>query len=301
MEILSERRIIAIAAVCFLVLMLFSRGIVTAATTPPDVFISSSSLLQSDALLVKVADEPSPVKGRLGYLPLHFYRSENGKDWAAIVGMHVTKTPGNYWLSINAPGKPTFKKLIRVSRRKFPETKLVVTQDLAQRGYSTKSILHNILTQENKRLNDIFYQYTPFAFSAKPFINPLSEIAITGAFGDIRVSGKSRIQHLGVDLKAPVDTPVYAVNDGKVVFEENLIDYGNTLILDHGLGVYSLYLHLNSFVAQKDQVVKQSDTIALSGSTGYATGPHLHFSIKVRGATLDPLKFIETTALLNQQ
>ena len=144
-------------------------------------------------------------------------------------------------------------------------------------------------------LNHVLDVYNPVAYATKPFINPLSEIAIVGAYGEIRKSGKLKIQHLGVDLKATTGTPVLAVDDGKVVFIRSSPDYGNTLIIDHGLGVYSLYLHLSEFKVQLGQMVKQGDTVALSGDTGYATGPHLHFSIKIRGASVDPLKFIETT------
>jgi murein DD-endopeptidase MepM/ murein hydrolase activator NlpD len=80
-----------------------------------------------------------------------------------------------------------------------------------------------------------------------------------------------------------------------VRFAKELDIYGKTLIIDHGLGIFSLYLHLNQFKVLQEEQVKRGDTIALSGSTGYSITPHLHFSIKVKGVSVDPLRFIEIT------
>jgi murein DD-endopeptidase MepM/ murein hydrolase activator NlpD len=116
-----------------------------------------------------------------------------------------------------------------------------------------------------------------------------------GAFGNIRKSGDVSLQHLGVDLDANTGTPVYAINDGKVTgVLEGLINYGNTVIIDHGLGIFSLYLHLDEFKVSLGQTVKKDDVIGLSGNTGYSIAPHLHFSIKLNGASVDPVKFINS-------
>ena len=123
----------------------------------------------------------------------------------------------------------------------------------------------------------------------------MKKIQVVGDFGNIRKSESSSIQHLGVDLKADTGTPVYAVNDGVVRFSEDLNTYGKTLIIDHGLGIFSLYLHLNEFKVFSEQRIEQDDIMGFSGNTGYSIAPHLHFSIKVNGANIDPLKFIDLT------
>ncbi len=264
-------------------------------TLVPDVFVSSDALLQADTLLVTVKNEPQTITGKLGAVTLHFFRNETGADWVCIVGMPVNKKPGTYQLIINVETKTPFIKDITVLKRDFPVTELTITPDLIQKGYTAKKIISNIQNQENLALNKVLSAFTKKVYFTKPFISPLSEIRVVGDFGDIRATGNYKIQHLGVDLKALTGTNVYAVNDGKIVFEKNLPDYGNTLIIDHGLGVYSLYLHLSKFNIKVGEIVKQGDIIALSGATGYATGPHLHFSIKVRGSALDPLKFVQAT------
>ncbi len=260
-----------------------------------NVYVSSDNLMQADTLLVVVKNETSKITGKLGTVKMHFLRNEDNKDWVSVVGMPVNKKPGNYKLLISVLGKQPFEKNVQISKRNFPITELVITKELLKKGYTAKKIIKNIEKVENKQLNKILNILTPVAYFTKPFINPLSEINVVGDFGDIRQTKSYKIQHLGVDLKAPLNTPVYAVNDGKVVFIKSLPDYGNTIIIDHGLGIYSLYLHLSEFKVKKGKIVKQQDIIGLSGDTGYAIGPHLHFSIKVRGAALDPLGFIKTT------
>jgi murein DD-endopeptidase MepM/ murein hydrolase activator NlpD len=104
------------------------------------------------------------------------------------------------------------------------------------------------------------------------------------------------MQHFGVDLAAKKDTEVFAINDGRVVLAENLSNYGKTIIIDHGLGIFSLYLHLDNFDVSVDQLVKNGQKIGLSGDTGASTGPHLHFSIRNSGSRVDPLLFIQTAS-----
>jgi len=121
----------------------------------------------------------------------------------------------------------------------------------------------------------------------------LKEMKVEGAFGNIRKSENVSIQHLGVDLAADIGNEVYAIGDGFVRFSQELPTYGKTLMIDHGLGIFSLYLHLKEFKVLNGMKVKGGDVIGLSGNTGYAITPHLHFSVKINGLNIDPLRFIE--------
>lgn len=261
----------------------------------PSVYISSPALAQADTLVVVVKNEPQKITGTLGLVPLRFFRNQDGADWVSLVGIPITKKPGGYTLSVQVPGRAPFVTTISVAKREFPITTLVITPQLIKRGFRAKKIIKTINNTENVQLHAVLKIVNPKTYITKPFVYPLSTINVVGPFGDIRAAKNYKIQHLGVDLKADMNTPVVAVNDGKVVFAKALPDYGNTLIIDHGLGAYSLYLHLSEFNVKKGAKVKQQDVIGLSGESGYVTGPHLHFAIKVRGAALDPLKFIQTT------
>ena len=234
----------------------------------PDVFISSKNLVQADSLLVSVKNEAGKISGTLGRVKLHFQKNEDETSQFAIVGMPVNKQPGNYLLSIHVAGKAMVKENISVTKRNFPITELVVTPKLKQQGYTGKKIISTITNNENVALKRALSTFTPNAYYTKPFSHPLSEIFVVGDYGDIRQTGNQKIQHLGVDIRALLNTPVLAINDGKVVLEKKFPDYGNTLIIDHGLGIYSLYLHLSEFSVKTGEMVKQGDIVALSGDTG---------------------------------
>jgi len=116
---------------------------------------------------------------------------------------------------------------------------------------------------------------------------------IVGGYGNIRKQGEVALSHLGVDLEVPTGTPVYAVNDGVVRYTKESTNYGRAILIDHGLGIYSAYLHLDEFHAAEGQQVKRGEIIGLSGNTGYSLDPHVHFSIRTRQGSVDPLRFID--------
>lgn len=263
--------------------------------TQPQISLSSYRLEQGDTLLIKieskeVIDKPT---GKFGLNKIDFLKSVTGQ-WVAIVGIDVKKEPGEYELNIDLPNGEQFKKEIEIIEKKFPITELLVTEELREKDYTPSKIVENITTKENLILKEILNIYTPKAYFSTAFINPLENIKVVGAFGNIRKSEEVGAQHLGVDLDAPVGTLVYAVNNGVVRFSENLNVYGKTLIIDHGLGIFSLYLHLNKFNVLSGEKVWQGDIIGETGNTGYSIAPHLHFAVKIRGASVDPLRFIKT-------
>ncbi|MBX4200739.1 M23 family metallopeptidase [Candidatus Parcubacteria bacterium] len=296
---MANKFFIIMLAVAFLTIGIIFPHHADAKLLAPDIQISSNTFSQGDTMMVVIKNEPAGVVGRLGAVKLRFFRNEDDKDWVAIVGIPVHKDPGNYRLLIRVAGKAAFDSSIAVKKRNFPITVLAITRELAKKGYTAKKIVTTVQNDENKQLNKVLNVITPVSYVSKPFTYPLQMTNVMGEFGDIRKSGKYSIQHMGVDLQAPVGTPVYAINDGKVVFvKKGLPDYGDMMVVDHGLGVYSLYLHLSQFNFKEGDWVNQQDTIALSGATGYVTGPHLHFAVKVRGSGLDPWKFVTATKAL---
>ena len=262
----------------------------------PQIYLSSDKLEQADTLLIKINNGAfgNKIKGELGPTKIDFLKPETAENWIGLVGIDVKKEPGKYNLVIDFPNQEQFKKELTIIERKFSITKLLVTKELEEKGYTPSKIIENIITKENLALKEILSIYTEKAYFNKAFTYPLEKIKETGAYGNIRKNEDSAIQHLGVDLQANAGTPVYAINDGLVRFSQELTIYGKTLIIDHGLGIFSLYLHLSEFKALEGELVKQEDIIGLSGNTGYSLAPHLHFSVKINGASVDPLRFIET-------
>ena len=260
----------------------------------PEIYLSSDKLEQGDTLLIRVNDKTgiNKVNGEFGSKKINFFKLITTKDWIAIVGIGVKKEPGQYNLNINFLNDK-FEKDLTVIKRNFPVTKLLVTDELEEKGYTPLKIAKNIVDKDNPKIQEVLQIYTPAIYFTQPFIYPLEKIEVTGDYGNIRESKDITLQHLGVDIDAPTGTPVYAVNDGAIRFSEDLINYGKTIIIDHGFGIYSLYLHLDMFKTLSGERVKQGDIIGFSGNTGYSIVPHLHFSMKVNRESVDPLRFIK--------
>jgi murein DD-endopeptidase MepM/ murein hydrolase activator NlpD len=116
-----------------------------------------------------------------------------------------------------------------------------------------------------------------------------AEAAISDVFGSQRVfNGKTSTPHLGLDFRVPSGTPVTAMNDGTVLLARPLYFEGNFVVIDHGQGLLTLYLHLSEFKVKEGEQVKRGQEIGLSGGTGRATGPHLHVAVRWQGTYLDP-------------
>jgi len=262
----------------------------------PEVFVSAVQLEQGDTLTVMVENLSLGEKttGEFDGQSFDFFPIGTDGKQMAIVGIDARKTPGNYSLSIFIPGKDNIKKTITIKKRNFPVTEFALTPELEEKGYTPSNIVENISTNEGVLIWKVLEKYTLESYFDKPFVYPLDLIVDVGAFGNIRKKGDVTLRHLGVDLDAFVGTPVYAINDGIVSFIQELTVYGKMIIIDHGLGIYSLYLHLNEFKVAKGDKVTRGEVIGLSGSTGYSLGPHLHLSIKAKGASVDPLRFIDT-------
>ena len=127
------------------------------------------------------------------------------------------------------------------------------------------------------------------------FVDPLDAVTTTDEFYTKRIFLDGTSTHSGTDLKAAVGTPVYAANSGTVILaDHNFLLEGSMVIIDHGSGIFSYYLHLSRIDIRVGQFVYKGEVVALSGDTGSARGPHLHFAVKVSGVNVDPLEFIKT-------
>ncbi|PHO19278.1 peptidase M23 [Malaciobacter molluscorum LMG 25693] len=148
--------------------------------------------------------------------------------------------------------------------------------------------------KEYKEAMNIYNTFSTKKLWNKKFILPL-HTPITSDFGTKRVYNNSlKGYHSGTDFKANIGTKIVAANDGVVVLAKNRFYAGNSIIIDHGQGVYTCYYHLNKFLVKPNQKVKRGQIIALSGKTGRVTGPHLHFSARVNSVQVDPLQLIKT-------
>lgn len=155
-----------------------------------------------------------------------------------------------------------------------------------------KDVLNRIKKEYDIAMK-IYNTYTNEQLFKGKFIYPL-DAKITSDFGKARVfNDMLKSYHSGTDFRANTGTKIQASNDGIVRIASNRYYAGNSVVIDHGYGIYSQYYHLSKLFVKEGQRVKKSDIIGLSGASGRVTGPHLHFGILVNGVQVDPLDFID--------
>jgi murein DD-endopeptidase MepM/ murein hydrolase activator NlpD len=144
------------------------------------------------------------------------------------------------------------------------------------------------INEERKRLAAVRAVDSDLPFFAEPFIWP-ARARISGVYGSQRIlNGEARAPHLGLDIAAPTGTPVAAMGGGRVTLAAPLYFTGNTVILDHGHGVATLYAHLSAMDVADGETVRQGQRIGAVGATGRVTGPHLHLGVSWFATQLDP-------------
>jgi len=265
-----------------------------------NIYVSSENPKQGDTVFIKVKTSAKDVAGNFNNEKLNFYKKANSNQWISFLGIDADQNVGNYKISVDTSNAEHLTKDIKVALASFSSQAVAPAPAKNQNGISNEKAVDNIRKNDNPSLNKILENPTAKPYFSNPFSSPLSSMKIGGfGFGKFLGFGKYKLQHLGVDLTAPDKTDIYAVNDGKVVATLNLSNYGKTVIIDHGLDIFSLYLHLDKFSVLPGEMVKRGQLIGLSGETGYTTGPHLHFSMRVDGERVDPLAFIQTTQDLN--
>lgn len=155
---------------------------------------------------------------------------------------------------------------------------------------------------QSEKLNKILETVIPQdVYTLKPFTIPVDSKRITSGFGDRRVfeytdKKTSTSMHYGIDYGVPTGTPVHSCAEGKVVLAENRISTGWSVVVEHLPGLYSLYYHMDSLNVQEGQYVKQGEKLGLSGATGLATGPHLHWEVRLNMGAVNPEFFLKEFA-----
>lgn len=151
------------------------------------------------------------------------------------------------------------------------------------------------VAKEQVVLNKIYKSGKKYAYFDSHFIRPLNS-KITSWYGTKRIfNGKKKSQHLGTDFRAAVGFPIPVTNKGKVVFSGDLFYTGNTVIVDHGMGIFSVYGHLSKLKVHDGEYIPRSTIIGLAGATGRASGPHLHWGIKIFGQYIDGLELVKVS------
>jgi murein DD-endopeptidase MepM/ murein hydrolase activator NlpD len=228
-----------------------------------------------------------------------FSLDATSKTWYALAGVSLETAPGAYPLELigeTAAGrvpsqKISFTRKFVVARGKYPRisVKLSVEGKFTEPTPEQQKQIQE--AQEIKK--DYLNRVTPEREWSGKFSAP-ADAAISDVFGSQRVfNGKTSSPHLGLDFRVPSGTPVAAMNEGTVLLARPLYFEGNFVVVDHGQGLLTLYLHLSEFKVKEGDAVKRGEVIGMSGGTGRATGPHLHVAVRWQGIYLDPARLMQ--------
>lgn len=248
---------------------------------------------QGSAVQVKVPNEPRTKSVQVMWKEKRVPAFRVADVWTTFLGIDLDTKPGTHaaeaLLTMDDGSVKRREIAIKVAARKFPVTRLKVEPRFTE---LSKADL-NRARRESREVGAIYRRITTGLIPDEVFIVPIPGGSGTN-FGERRVfNGQARAPHSGADLRAATGTPVHATNRGRVVLAKNLFFTGNTVIVDHGLGIYSLYAHLARIDVTRGMVVKSNQIVGVAGATGRVTGPHLHWAMRVQGARVDPFSLVK--------
>ncbi|HKF49066.1 MAG TPA: M23 family metallopeptidase [Terracidiphilus sp.] len=241
--------------------------------------------------LIRVrAPQASGVDGEWLARKINFFRS--GNEWVALAGVDVEAPvgPSTLHLTAHTEGGPLDLSLpVEIHAAHYRTGSLSVAPEFVQPPPEAMKEIE----EEVKLKAKVFASSAPEPLWSGTFRVPVSSQP-TDSFGTRRMfNGKLASVHKGADFHAAPGTPVHASNSGVVVLARHLYYEGNCVVIDHGMGLFTLSMHFSRIDVHEGQRVKKGDLIGLSGATGRVTGPHLHWAVRWEGAYLDPLKLLK--------
>lgn len=273
-------------------------ALVISPTDEGDVTISSEYRKLCQGEVIKICmQSPVPVSATVSLdgREYTFIPDRDRLKHFALIVLGLDMEPGIYAAVIHLESFRGVKKHISfklaISGKTFPSKRIKVA------GHFTSPTPADIrrIKNEKELLSRIYGTSAPCWLGNGKFIMPLRGI-ITGVFGEQRVFNRGFVsRHRGIDISAPEGTSIKASNSGEVVLARNLYFSGNTVIINHGIGLFSIYCHMSKTVVREGSFVDKGKRIGYTGSTGRSTGPHLHWGLRLVDNYADPLSIVYLT------
>ncbi len=254
----------------------------------PLIEISPEKIKPGDAFIISVSGVKTPQVPHAVFAGKDFHFTDYGEGrYVAVGAVDVATKPRAYTLEVKA-GKRKRKLRLTVKKTRFPrqeislpEEKVTLNPEDIERTEKERETLQSIFQTVSDRLWD------------GRFIMPL-ENTISTKFGARRIMNKKySTVHRGIDIRGCEGEEIRASNSGKVVLAQELLLGGNTVILDHGQGIFTIYMHMSESKVELEDHVSKGDIIGFAGSTGRSAGPHLHFGVKVSGISVNPISLLK--------
>jgi len=259
----------------------------------PKILMSANEVFPGETLRVEVDGLAPAEQTRLAFTKGFYRMFVIGPDaQRALIGIRLDATPGRYPVRlqkyVKSPGnwQNVAEEWVQISSKTFPVETVNFDPE--------KTALFKWEHQESARIHNLLMALTGEQLWEGTFDKPVQGPVI-GEFGVHRVRNKTidAGYHKGYDLKAEKGTPALASSSGSVLMAANLKAHGRTVLINHGQGVMTIYLHLNSISVKEGQKVHKGDKIGLVGSSGLSTAPHVHWGLYVHGVPVDPKPWTE--------
>jgi murein DD-endopeptidase MepM/ murein hydrolase activator NlpD len=267
----------------------------TGAQNPLTVTLEPEQILNGAPCVFRVASAAriTVVTGTWMERRLIFNYEPKTESWYALAGVNLDTAPGSYPLALEttlASGEvvsSTYK--VPIGRARYVVTTLRVARKFTDPDPATLARIK----QEQAVKQEVFNRFTAMRLWEGQFTAPLAAVT-TEPFGVQRTfNGVRQSIHQGLDYRAETGTPLSAMNSGKVILAREFFYEGNFVVLDHGHGLLTLYLHLSEFKVKEGESVKRGQVIGLSGASGRTTGPHLHVGARWQGIYVDPARLLQ--------
>lgn len=260
---------------------------------PPDIIIYSENTVPGDHVIIEA--------GLFGSIPVIELETDIESELSQpflsdnrlflLLGVGYDNEPGEYRMVFKITeedaGPWEITETLELKEGEFDEQRFTVPPSRTE-GWTQEG-----LREEREKVNRARNTTEPEPLWEGPFVWPL-EARISSDFGAIRIinNGPPR-RHNGIDLAAPEGTPLAAANRGIIRLAEHLMASGNTVLIDHGLGLSSAYLHMHEIYVEEGSTVEKGEIIGTVGETGFASGPHLHWSVFIGHTPVSPYRFLE--------
>ena len=260
---------------------------------PVSLFLATLTAVQGEALRLEYPHEPGLQSISVEWSERDVPFVQTPRGWFTVIGVDLDTQAGSYPAEVSftyADGRErTVTDTIEVQGKTFPTTELTVAPGYVQLSPENQERA----ARESREIGAVYATLTPAAHWSESFEVPIPGATGGRNFGHRRVfNGEPRAPHSGADLSAATGTEIHASNAGRVVLAKDFFFNGNAVFVDHGLGVYTMYLHLSEILVEVGDFVERGEIVGLAGATGRVTGPHLHWGARILNARVDPFSLV---------
>lgn len=261
------------------------------AAAPIEISARARSLKPGELVVLTIAGPEASDAVRVTAFDRDVATYREGHTWRAIVGVDLDVKPGTHRVTVESGTEADIVRGtydLRIVSGVFRTRRLTVNQAFVTPPASEQRRIE----RESALLAATWRSSVAERLWTTPFLRPVPQAA-NSAFGTRSIfNGKPRNSHGGADFLSPAGTPIRAPNAGRIAVARNLYFSGNTVIIDHGLRLFSTLAHLSAIDVQEGELVTPGQRVGLVGATGRVTGPHLHWAVRAGDARVDPLSLL---------